>query len=107
MLHKLLQSAARIIRKRSNQGEAHRKRGRNQALNIMATAVAPRIVGLEDNETTLDLPDSLRNTADAKRSFPAFNYAFAAGHAIALESDGAGALSIRVTNPGGSSTRSS
>ena len=26
---------------------------------------------------------------------------FAAGHAIALESDGAGALSIRVTNPGG------
>ena len=27
--------------------------------------------------------------------------AFAAGHAIALESDGAGALSIRVTNPGG------
>ena len=31
----------------------------------MATAVAPRIVGLEDNETTLDLPDSLRNTADA------------------------------------------
>ena len=67
----------------------------------MATAVAPRIVGLEDNETTLDLPDSLRNTADAKRSFPALNYAFAAGHAIALESDGAGALSIRVTNPGG------
>ena len=39
----------------------------------MATAVAPRIVGLEDNETTLDLPDSLRNTADAKRSFPALN----------------------------------
>ena len=67
----------------------------------MATAVAPRIVGLEDNETTLDLPDSLRNTADAKRSFPALNYAFAAGHAITLESDGAGALSIRVTNPGG------
>ncbi len=53
----------------------------------MATAVAPRIVGLEDNETTLDLPDSLRNTADAKRSFPALNYAFAAGHAITLESD--------------------
>ena len=26
----------------------------------MATAVAPRIVGLEDNETTLDLPGSLR-----------------------------------------------
>ena len=59
------------------------------------------IEGLEDNETSFDLPDSLRNTADAKHSFPALNYAFTAGHGITLESDGAGALSIRVTNPGG------
>ena len=40
--------------------------------------------------TTPQVPNSLRNAADAKISFPALNYAYEAGFRLTLVSDGAG-----------------
>mmetsp|Transcript_27987 Transcript_27987/g.83875 ORF Transcript_27987/g.83875 Transcript_27987/m.83875 type:complete len:177 (-) Transcript_27987:56-586(-) len=66
------------------------------------TEPGPTIVGLEDAERSFAIPDSVRNAADAKVSFPSLNYCYQqGGFGITLRGDGAGGLALRVVNSGG------